>query len=88
MPPEASFNSGGHIARQLDEIVVQEWHSPLEPPGHRHVVDALDGIVDQHDLRVQPQRGVDRGIGTRRGLVSGGEITAHVGANPILGGED
>ena len=53
--------------RQLDELVVEERHARLQPPGHRHVVDPLDRVVDQHDLRVEPQRRVQRGVGARAG---------------------
>ena len=50
-------------ARELDELVVQERHPGLQPPGHRHVVDPLHRVVDEHDRRVVAQRGVHRGPG-------------------------
>jgi hypothetical protein len=48
---------------ELDELVVQERHARLQPPRHRHVVHALHRVVDQHHGRVDPQRGVERGVG-------------------------
>ena len=35
---------------QLDELVVEERHARLQAPGHRHVVHALDRVVDEHHL--------------------------------------
>jgi hypothetical protein len=43
---------GRDAARQLDQFVVEEGHARLQAPGHRHVVDPLDGIeIDRpHDM--------------------------------------
>ena len=59
LPPSASLSSGGIARRQLDQLVVEERRARLQAVGHRHVVDALDRVVDEHDPRVQPQRAVD-----------------------------
>ena len=48
---------------KLDQFVIEERHAGFQAPGHCHVVDALDRIVDQHDMRVEPQGPVDRGGG-------------------------
>ena len=61
---------------ELDELVVEERHPGLQAPGHRHVVDPLDRVVDEHDLGVEAQRRVDRGVGARRGEVRGDEVAA------------
>jgi hypothetical protein len=37
---------------------------------------ALDRVIDQHYLRVQPQRRVDRRVGARCGLMPDGELAA------------
>src|SRR5664280_2498285 len=56
------FELGRAGGRELDELVIKEGSSGLEAPGHGHVVDALDGIVDEHDLRIEPERAVDRAV--------------------------
>ena len=50
---------------ELDQLVVEERRARLQPVGHRHVVDALDRVVDEHHLGVQAQRAVDRRRGAR-----------------------
>jgi len=47
--------------RELDEVVVEERRARLQAVSHGHVVDALDGVVDEHDLLVEAQRAVKRG---------------------------
>lgn len=47
---------------QLHQFVVEEGHAGLQAPGHGHVVDPLHGVVDEHDVRVEPQRRVQGGL--------------------------
>ena len=65
LPPSASFRSAGAGRRQLDQLVVEKRRARLEPPGHRHVVHPLDGVVDEHHLAVDAQRPVQRGARAR-----------------------
>ena len=58
---------GRHGGGELDEVVVEERHAGLETPGHRHLVDALHRVLDEHHGRVDAERGVDRGLGAVRG---------------------
>ncbi len=46
--------------RELDQVVVEERRPRLQPVRHRHRVDALDRVLDEHQLGVDPQRPVDR----------------------------
>ena len=88
LPPDASFSSGGQDAAEFDELVVEERHAGLQAPRHRHRVDALHRVVHQHDLGVQPQRGVQCRVGARTGLMVGDELAAGVDIEAVLGGED
>ena len=78
---------GRDPAGQLDELVVEERHPRLEPPGHRHVVDPLHRVVDQHHRGVAAQRGVDRGLGARRGEVLGDERASARRGRPASRGD-
>src|ERR1700722_17078788 len=49
----AHLELGRDAGRELDQVVVEERHARLQAPRHGHVVDALDGVVDQHDLRIE-----------------------------------
>ena len=75
---------GWAAGRQLDQFVVEEWHPALQPPRHRHVVDPLDRVVDQHHGGVQPQRPVHPGLGAGAGEVRGDEIPARVSPSPTV----
>ena len=55
-----------YSTRELDHLMIEERHPGLQSPSHRHVVDPLDRVVDQHDRRVVAQRRIDRGLGTGR----------------------
>src|SRR3954462_14053095 len=55
----AHFQIGRNARRQLYKLMVKEWNATLEAPGHRHVVDALYRVVDEHDLLVKLQRLLD-----------------------------
>ena len=68
---------------QFDEVVIEERHSALQTPRHRHVVDALDRIVDQHHRGVQPQRAVDSGLGAGAGEVLGDELPARIALGEV-----
>ena len=50
-PARASAQAGS--SRRVRRVVVEEGHPALQAPGHRHVVDAFDRIVDQHHGGVQ-----------------------------------
>ena len=84
MPSCATFSSGGTGGGQLDEFVVEERDPALETPGHRHVVDALDRVVDQHDGGVEPQCAVDAGLGAGAGEVLGDELPARIALGEVV----
>ncbi len=68
--------------RELDQLVVEEGHPALQPPGHRHVVDPLHRVVDQHHGGVQPQRPIGRGGRAGMGEVREHELPGDVGVEP------
>ncbi len=68
----AHFHLRRHARGQLHHLMIQERHAGLQPPGHGHIVHALDRVIDQHDLAVDPERLVDRPL--RPGL---GEMLRH-----------
>ena len=68
--------------RELDEVVVEERRARLQAEGHRHVVHALDRVVDEHHLGVQAQRPIHGPIGARAREVLGGEVPAGVLVEP------
>ena len=72
---------------QFDEFVVQERHPALQPPGHRHVVDPLDRIVDQHHGGVESQPAVHAALRAGAGEVLGDELSARVTGCAEVGGK-
>src|SRR4051794_29644277 len=51
----AHFQVGRNARRELYKLVVQKRNATLQAPSHRHVVDALYRVVDEHDLGVELQ---------------------------------
>ncbi len=56
-----------HPGGELDQFMVQEGHPYFQAPGHRHVVHALDGIIDDQGGGVEAPDFVEEGIGLRLG---------------------
>ena len=80
LPPSRELELGGAVRRQLDQLVIEEGRPRLQSPRHRHVVHALDGVVDEHHLAVDPQRAIQR-----RGGARGREVALHELARGIAG---
>ena len=62
--------------------MVEERRTRLDAAVHRHVVDALDRIVDEHHLAVQAQRAIDRRRGAGRGEAALDELARGVEVEP------
>ena len=87
MPPSCELEFRRHGCREFHQFVIEEGHARFQPPGHGHVVDALDRIVDQHDVGIEPERPVDRAVGApglrQRCFVTKSRLTSRVG-DPIV----
>src|SRR5205807_2056351 len=55
----AHFQIGRNARRELYKLVVQKRNATLQAPSHRHVVDTLHRVVDEHDLGVELQSLLD-----------------------------
>ena len=87
---ELEFRRAGR--GDFHQLVIEEGNPRLQPPGHGHVIDALDRIVDDQRGHVKAQYRVEKAVGTiriqvffhqRRGVVltvvasvHGGEVFA------------
>ena len=58
---------------ELHQLVIEERHSALETPGHRHVVHPFERVVYQHHGGVQAKCAVDAGCRSSPGEVFGDE---------------
>ncbi|RMM61774.1 hypothetical protein ALQ75_05447 [Pseudomonas savastanoi pv. glycinea] len=78
------FELARNTRRQLNQPVVKERCTRFQAPGHGHVVDSFDRVIDQHHRTVQAQRLVDRRAGTGLGEMIANEITGCVvGCAPL-----
>src|SRR3954447_24644563 len=48
----SDFEFCWYVRSQLDELMVEKRHPRFQPKRHRHVVDPLDRIINQHNLAV------------------------------------
>lgn len=55
LPPSLSFSTGGILAASSTSSWSEEGHPHFQAPGHRHVFDALDRIVDDQGGGVEAQ---------------------------------
>ena len=57
---EPDLRSVWEPRRPLDEDVVEIRHADLERDGHRHAVEVVEHVVDECELGVEVERGVER----------------------------
>lgn len=72
------FESGRDARRQFRQSVIEKRCAGFQAPGHGHVVDAFDRVVDQHHGAVQAQGLVHSLAGARAGEVFANELAGRV----------